>query len=102
MGTYKLNSSTVTSKTATYANMTFNVRSVDSTSVKLRSDNTITFTVDRACKLTAVVSGKGIKVGGTTLGTGTVSVNLTAGTYTITGAESGSNSTLTQLTFAAS
>ena len=100
MGTYKLNSSTVTSKTATYANMQFNVRSIDSTGVKLRSDNTITFTVDRACTMTAVVSGKGITVGGTTTGTGTVKVSLTKGTYTIKGSTSGSNSTISQLTFA--
>ena len=102
MGTYNLNSSTVSGKTATYANMTFNVRSVESTCVKLRSDNSITFKVDKACKLTAEVSGKGISVAGTTTGTGTVSVDLKAGTYTITGIASGSNSAISKLTFAAS
>ena len=50
--------------------------------------------------MTAVVSGKGITIGGTTTGTGTVKVSLTKGSYTIAGAASGSNSTLTQLTFA--
>jgi uncharacterized cupredoxin-like copper-binding protein len=102
MGSYTLNSSTVTSKTATYANMVFNARSVDSTGVKLRSENSITFTVDKACTMTAEVSGKGIAVAGTTTSTGTVSVALKAGTYTITGSTSGSNSTISKITFAAS
>ena len=99
MGTYALNSSTVKNKTATYANMQFNVRSVDSDCVKLRSDNAITFTVDRNCTVTASVSGKGLVIGSTTTGTGNVSVKLTPGTYTIKGSTS-SNSSLSRLTFA--
>ena len=99
MGTYKLNSSTVSGKSSTYAGMVFNVRSVESDCVKLRSDNSITFTVDVPCTLTAVVSGKGIVVNGTTTGTGSVSVSLSAGTYTIKGATSGSNSAISSLTF---
>lgn len=103
MGTYYLNSSTLSSKNTTYANMVFNVRSVESAGIKLRSDNSITFKVNKSCTLTTDPAGKGLIITGNgtsqTTGTGTVSVALTAGTYTITGAASGSNTTITKLVF---
>lgn len=111
MGTYQLNSSFIPNKVSEVANFKFNLRSVDSSVIKLRSDNTIIFTVDGSCKLDTSLTGRGIKVtssNGTigfngqsgrsiTTGTGAVTLTLTAGTYTISGADAGNNTTLSQI-----
>ncbi len=113
LGTYELNKSTVPATECTVNNITFNVRSVESTGVKLRSNNTITFKVADSCTLKVEASGKGIIVssndgqinynGSTsnsvTADPGSITLSLTAGTYTITGAETGSNTLITSLTF---
>lgn len=113
MGTYTLNSSTIPSKACTVYNMQFNVRSVEDNGVKLRDTNQITFSVSSNCTLQTTVNGAQLKITTTngsitynkktatsaTISTGTQSMTLTAGTYTIQGAKSGSNSLLSTLVF---
>lgn len=102
MGSYALNSSTVKDKNCVMNNISINVRSVESDCVKLRNDNAITFTVDKACKLTVeatnkkyILSGNGSEI----TGSGTQSFDLAKGSYTIKGKESGGNTNLSKLTF---
>lgn len=113
LGTYDLNKSTIPATECIVNNITFNVRSVESTGVKLRSNNTITFKVASSCTLKIETTGKGVTVSSTdgqinfsgstsnsvTTEAGSTTMALTAGTYTITGAESGSNTLMTSIAF---
>lgn len=113
MGTYPLNNKTIPSKICTVSNMQFNVRSVESDNVKLRSSNQITFKISSSCTLQTTAEKANLKLTtangsitynnktstSTTIATGIQSMTLTAGTYTIQGAESGSNSLLSKLVF---
>ena len=112
LGTYELNKSTLPKTECTVNNITFNLRSVESSGVKLRSNNTITFKVASSCTLKIEASGKGVIVSSTdgqinyngsnsnsvTTNSGSITMTLTAGTYKITGAESGSNTVITSIT----
>lgn len=112
LGTYTFGKSTVPATECTVNNMIFNVRSVESTGVKLRSNNTITFKVADACTLVVNLSGRGMTISSTdgqityngassslvTTGTGTITLALKTGSYTIAGAESGNNTLVTSLT----
>lgn len=112
LGTYTFNKSTVPAKECTTDNIAFNVRSVESTGVKLRSNNTITFKVANASTLIVELSGRGMILSSTngqityngatsssvTTKTGTITLAITPGTYTITGAEAGNNTLMTSLT----
>lgn len=114
MGTYSLNSSYITSKTFTTAdNIAFDVRSVNSSQIKLRDNNTITFSVDRNCTLETDPAGDGISLTtsngkityngsadtwATTTTDGVAIFTLTPGTYKLTGAGNG-NTTLSYFKF---
>ncbi|BBF42492.1 ABC-type nitrate/sulfonate/bicarbonate transport system, ATPase component [Lachnospiraceae bacterium KM106-2] len=105
MGTYQLNSKTLASESTKYANMVFNLRDVNSTSVKIRQANTIKFRVDQTCTLTVATTGRGIILTNGSdaderKGSGEFSFTLKAGVYTINGYSSSSNSVITSMTFA--
>lgn len=108
MGTYTLNSSTIgsTAKTGTYENMAYSVSEVNSSHMRVKSTDSITFTVAESASLTATFSNHGLvlKSGGATVAT------LTSGEavhldpyveYTISG-NSTSNTYLTSLEFVSS
>ena len=100
MGSYEWNSTALggTAKTGTYNNMTYSLRTVSSTYVQLRSENTIKFKVAQDCTLTATFSNNGLFINGTAL-TSDKAYSLKADTeYTLTG-DSG-NTNLTKLVFA--
>ena len=100
MGSYEWNSTALggTAKTGTYNNMAYSLRTVSSTYVQLRSENTIKFKVAQDCTLTATFSNNGLFINGTAL-TSDKAYSLKADTeYTLTG-DSG-NTNLTKLVFA--
>ena len=100
MGSYDWNSTALggTAKTGTYNNMAYSLRTVSSTYVQLRSENTIKFKVAQDCTLTATFSNNGLFINGTALTSGKA-YSLKADTeYTLTG-DSG-NTNLTKLVFA--
>lgn len=100
MGSYDWNSNALggTAKTGTYNNMAYSLRTVSSTYVQLRSENTIKFKVAQDCTLTATFSNNGLFINGTGLTSGEA-YSLKADTeYTLTG-DSG-NTNLTKLVFA--
>ncbi len=114
MGTYELNKSTLSAKKTSYANMSFDVRDVLASSIKVRKANTITFSVDQACELTIEGSGAGVTITTedgaitdetTTANTASVSalstykVQLTPGTYTVNGYSSSNNTVITSFDF---
>jgi hypothetical protein len=87
--------------------MIFNVRSVDSTGVKLRNGDTIKFQASKGT-LTLKISGKSVIVTNSKSGsnvvydggeTGTVTIKLTSSsTFTITGADASNNTTISEIT----
>ena len=100
MGSYEWNSTALGGKaeTGTYNNMAYSLRTVSSTYVQLRSENTIKFKVAQDCTLTATFSNNGLFINGTALTSGKA-YSLKADTeYTLTG-DSG-NTNLTKLVFA--
>ena len=100
MGSYEWNSTALGGKaeTGTYNNMAYSLRTVSSTYVQLRSENTIKFKVAQDCTLTATFSNNGLFINGTAL-TSDKAYSLKADTeYTLTG-DSG-NTNLTKLVFA--
>ncbi|MDO4300385.1 MAG: hypothetical protein Q4D26_03210 [Clostridia bacterium] len=108
MGTYTLNSSTMggTSKTGTYENMEYSLSEVNSSHVRIKSTNSITFKVAESASMTAVFSNHGLvlKSGGVTVATLTSgeAVHLDPNVeYTLSG-DTTSNTYLTALTFEAS
>ncbi len=100
MGSYEWNSTALggTKTKGTYNNMAYSLRTVSSTYVQLRSENTIKFKVAQDCTLTATFSNNGLFINGTAL-TSDKAYSLKADTeYTLTG-DSG-NTNLTKLVFA--
>ena len=100
MGSYEWNSTALggTKTKGTYNNMAYSLRTVSSTYVQLRSENTIKFKVAQDCTLTATFSNNGLFINGTALTSGKA-YSLKADTeYTLTG-DSG-NTNLTKLVFA--
>ena len=100
MGSYEWNSTALggTKTKGTYNNMAYSLRTVSSTYVQLRSENTIKFKVAQDCTLTATFSNNGLFINGTALTSGKA-YSLKADTeYTLTG-DSG-NTNLTNLVFA--
>ena len=100
MGSYDWNSTALggTAKTGTYNNMAYSLRTVSSTYVQLRSENTIKFKVAQDCTLTATFSNNSLFINGAELTSGKA-YSLKAGTeYTLTG--DSSNTNLSKLVFA--
>ena len=100
MGSYEWNSTALggTAKTGTYNNMAYSLRTVSSTYVQLRSENTIKFKVAQDCTLTATFSNNSLFINGAELTSGKA-YSLKAGTeYTLTG--DSSNTNLSKLVFA--
>lgn len=108
MGTYTLNEEYIPANVCTVDNFEFNLRGRNATAITLRSTNWIAFKVDRACTLSMDSSGKSPTLttsNGSINGSlktydynvGTDSAVLTAGLYTISGSQSGSNTTMTEL-----
>ena len=100
MGSYEWSSTALggTKTKGTYNNMAYSLRTVSSTYVQLRSENTIKFKVAQDCTLTATFSNNGLFINGTAL-TSDKAYSLKADTeYTLTG-DSG-NTNLTKLVFA--
>lgn len=100
MGSYEWNSTALGGKaeTGTYNNMAYSLRTVSSTYVQLRSENTIKFKVAQDCTLTATFSNNGLFINGTALTSGKA-YSLKADTeYTLTGGSGNTN--LTKLVFA--
>ena len=100
MGSYEWNSTALggTKTKGTYNNMAYSLRTVSSTYVQLRSENTIKFKVAQDCTLTATFSNNGLFINGTAL-TSDKAYSLKADIeYTLTG-DSG-NTNLTKLVFA--
>ena len=116
MGSYQLNNTTVKQTSYQYANMLFDCRSVESAGIKLRAANSIQFRVDQTCELSIVTSGKGVELltedgniiyNGETAqdvsysNSGTFTVTLEEGIYTLKGYSSSSNSMISSMTFTA-